>query len=145
MFIGFPLPFDELNSDLDDKLSTSGGTITGEVIFQKNLVGEPGSTNHAIKLGHANDDVMNFYEHGGLFQFFKSQSGTNTLLGKITSDGWVGKVSGFEFDLNTENNVDTWVPVLLSNGKIQHRVIPAKIGTQATYSLSGTTLTITTL
>lgn len=37
---------------------------------------------------------------------------------------------GYELDLNTNNTTDTWVPVL-TNGKIQHRVISAKTGLEA--------------
>lgn len=75
-------------------LPLSGGTITGDLCVMKSITGEPTTTNHRILIGHTNQNYMNFYEFGGLFQFYKSQSGTNTLLGKITSNGWEGNVVG---------------------------------------------------
>lgn len=78
-------------------LPLSGGVITGDLKVNGYLLGETkstGATNHAILLGHANQNYMNFYETGGLFQFYKSTGGKNTLLGKITSKGWEGNVVG---------------------------------------------------
>lgn len=78
-------------------LPLSGGVITGDLKVDGYLLGETkstGATNHAILLGHANQNYMNFYETGGLFQFYKSTGGKNTLLGKITSKGWEGNVVG---------------------------------------------------
>ena len=80
-----------------DYLPLTGGTVTGDLVINGYLLGEAKSTtttNHAILLGHANQNYMNFYETGGLFQFYKSVSGTNTLLGKITPNGWEGNVIG---------------------------------------------------
>lgn len=82
---------------IHDYLPLSGGVITGDLVIDGYLLGEAkstGATNHAILLGHANQNYMNFYETGGLFQFYKSTSGKNTLLGKITSNGWEGNVVG---------------------------------------------------
>lgn len=82
---------------IHDYLPLSGGVITGDLVINGYLLGEAkstGATNHAILLGHANQNYMNFYETGGLFQFYKSTSGKNTLLGKITSNGWEGNVVG---------------------------------------------------
>ncbi len=78
-------------------LPLTGGTITGDVVFNKYILGESQSTGniaHAILLGHQNQNYMNFYEYGGLFQFYKSINGVNTLLGKITANGWEGNVVG---------------------------------------------------
>lgn len=78
-------------------LPLSGGIITGDLGVNGYIRGEYNSaypTNHGILLGHGNQDYMNFYEWGGLFQFYKSQSGTDTLLGKITENGWEGNVRG---------------------------------------------------
>ena len=78
-------------------LPIAGGVITGDLKVNGYLLGEAkstGATNHAILLGHANQNYMNFYETGGLFQFYKSIDGKNTLLGKITSKGWEGNVVG---------------------------------------------------
>lgn len=82
---------------IHDYLPLSGGVITGDLVINGYLLGEAkstGATNHAILLGRANQNYMNFYETGGLFQFYKSTSGKNTLLGKITSNGWEGNVVG---------------------------------------------------
>lgn len=76
-------------------LPLTGGIITGDLKVDGYLLGgSSSSTNHALLLGHTGQDYMNFYEFGGLFQFYQSQSGTNTLLGKITSNGWEGNVVG---------------------------------------------------
>lgn len=78
-------------------LPLSGGVITGDIGVNGYIRGEYNSaypTNHGILLGHGNQDYMNFYEWGGLFQFYKSRSGTDTLLGKITENGWEGNVKG---------------------------------------------------
>lgn len=78
-------------------LPLSGGVITGDIGVNGYIRGEYNSaypTNHGILLGHGNQDYMNFYEWGGLFQFYKSRSGSDTLLGKITENGWEGNVKG---------------------------------------------------
>lgn len=76
-------------------LPITGGIITGDLKVDGYLLGgSSSSTNHALLLGHTGQDYMNFYEFGGLFQFYQSQSGKNTLLGKITSNGWEGNVVG---------------------------------------------------
>jgi hypothetical protein len=76
-------------------LPLTGGVITGDLKVDGYLLGgSSSSTDHALLLGHTGQDYMNFYEFGGLFQFYQSQSGTNTLLGKITSNGWEGNVVG---------------------------------------------------
>lgn len=78
-------------------LPLSGGVITGDIRINGYITGESGTnclTNHGILLGHGNQNYMNFYEWGGLFQFYKSRSGTDTLLGKITENGWEGNVKG---------------------------------------------------
>lgn len=69
----------------NDVVKTSGNqTINGDKTFMGTLKGEAGNnTNHALLIGHANQDYMNFYEYGGVFNFYKSQHGTNTLLGKV--------------------------------------------------------------
>lgn len=78
-------------------LPLSGGVITGNLGINGYIQGEYSSsypTNHGILLGHKSQNYMNFYEYGGLFQFYKSQLGIDTLLGKITENGWEGNVKG---------------------------------------------------
>ena len=65
-------------------------TISGTKTFNDNIITlgyikgttETGSaiTNHAIALGHSNVNHMDFFEYGGVFNFYKSRSGENTLL-----------------------------------------------------------------
>ena len=65
-----------------------GDTITGALTVEANIIQPNGyilgenanSITHAIKLGHHGDDQLNFYEYGGIFNFYQSQSGVNTLL-----------------------------------------------------------------
>ena len=80
-------------------VSKTGDTMTGNLTISSGglsvtsgyIYGEGNSnTNHAIKLGHNSDDIVKFFEYGGIFEFYKSQSGTNTLLGTINSKGWDG-------------------------------------------------------
>lgn len=45
------------------------------------------SRNHAIKLGHSADDELNFYEYGGVFNFYQHRNGAETLLACINGSG----------------------------------------------------------
>lgn len=90
------------NVIVDTYVKKAGDTMTGTLTVEGNVQVPAGYVkgdisdyrNHAIKLGHSGDNVMNFYEYGGEFGFYKSQSNTDTLLGKITNQGWVGNVVG---------------------------------------------------
>lgn len=90
------------NVIVDTYVKKAGDTMTGTLTVEGNVQIPAGYVkgdisdycNHAIKLGHSGDNVMNFYEYGGEFGFYKSQSNTDTLLGKITNQGWVGNVVG---------------------------------------------------
>jgi len=63
---------------------TADETIDGNKTFTGILKGQAISyTNHAMELGHSGKDYMNFWEYGGLWNFYKSQAGTNTLIAKI--------------------------------------------------------------
>lgn len=90
-----------LYDQLQLKTNKAGDTMTGNLTISSGglsvtsgyIYGEGSSnTNHAVKLGHNNDDIVKFFEYGGIFEFYKSQSGTNTLLGTINSNGWDGKL-----------------------------------------------------
>ena len=90
-------------TDLSGYVAKAGDTMTGTLklssgdlkVVTGTIHGEDNGTasytNHAIKLGHAQQDYCNFYEYGGVFNFYKSMNGTDTLLGKITANGWEGK------------------------------------------------------
>ena len=102
-------------------LPLSGGTMTGSIYMPSpstGIHGEAGThaLNHAMILGHSGQDYMNFYEYGGVFNFYKSVNGVNTLLGKITSNGWEGKVNGHNITTSTSaptssdgSNGDIWI------------------------------------
>jgi len=62
------------------------------------ISGETGNTDHAILIGHSSQDYCNFYEYGAVWNFYKSQSGTNTLIAKIAaSSSFAGDVSAPSF------------------------------------------------
>ena len=59
--------------------------------------GDANSYYHAIDFGYGGHNQVDFYEYGGLYNFWKNTgSGTSTavLLGKITTNGWEGNVVG---------------------------------------------------
>lgn len=71
-------------------VAKSGDTMTGPLLILDDIVqttgyisGEAGTTDHALKLGHFGNNVMQFFEYGGQFDFYQSQSGTNTLLFQV--------------------------------------------------------------
>ena len=49
--------------------------------------------NHALQIGHGGQDYWNFYEYGGVFNFYRSRDNNDTLLGRITENGWEGDAS----------------------------------------------------
>ena len=54
--------------------------------------GDASTYYHAIDFGYANHDQVDFYEYGGLWNFYKNTSSTKggTLCGKISANGWEG-------------------------------------------------------
>ena len=63
---------------------TGDETIAGDKTFTGYIKGQAiSNTNHAMKLGANGSDYMDFYEYGGLWNFYKSRNSTNTLVGKI--------------------------------------------------------------
>ena len=96
-------------SEFADKVSKSGDTMTGKLtvpqvetgdgnsnFFQcRKFRGEGNADNyyHAIDFGYRNHDRVDFYEYGGIWSFYKNQTGKvndSVLCGKITSNGWEG-------------------------------------------------------
>lgn len=70
--------------------------ISGEKIFTNSVYvtngrisGEISSayTNHGIRLGIASRNYCDFLEYGGVWNFYKSRSGTETLVAKISEAG----------------------------------------------------------
>ena len=97
------------DSAFADKVSKSGDTMTGKLTVPQVETGD-GNSNffqcrkfrgegnadtyyHAIDFGYANHDRVDFYEYGGIWNFFKNTSGKadgGSLCGKITTNGWEG-------------------------------------------------------
>ena len=99
-------------TEVNSKLSLSGGTLTGSLVGTSFQTGE-GEANyfqcrkfrgegnadtyyHAIDFGYAGHDQVDFYEHGGVWNFWKNTSSDvgGTLVGSIRSTGWNGNVVG---------------------------------------------------
>lgn len=98
-----------IKTELDKKLSLSGGEATGE-IKAPNLVankyfttptmvgeGDDSTYYHRVDWGGAGNDKVDFYEYGGTWNFYQNQTvdGTGkTLVGSIQPDGFHGNVIG---------------------------------------------------
>jgi hypothetical protein len=57
-------------------------TLTGNVLNT-----EPSTNNHKVVLGKSGLDKCEFYEYGGVWNFYKMSSGTPALVASIQSDG----------------------------------------------------------
>ena len=97
-------------SSITNKVSKSGDTMTGKLTVPQVETGD-GDSNffqcrkfrgegnadtyyHAIDFGYKNHDRVDFHEYGGIWSFYKNQSGKandGVLCGKITSNGWEGR------------------------------------------------------
>ena len=97
-------------SSITNKVSKSGDTMTGKLTVPQVETGD-GNSNffqcrkfrgegdadtyyHAIDFGYRNHDRVDFHEYGGIWSFYKNQSGKandGVLCGKITSNGWEGR------------------------------------------------------
>ena len=97
-------------SGITNKVSKSGDTMTGKLTVPQVETGN-GNSNffqcrkfrgegnadtyyHAIDFGYQNHDRVDFHEYGGLWSFYKNQTGKvndGVLCGKITSNGWEGR------------------------------------------------------
>ena len=95
---------------ITNKVSKSGDTMTGKLTVPQVETGN-GDSNffqcrkfrgegnadtyyHAIDFGYQNHDRVDFHEYGGLWSFYKNQSGKandGVLCGKITQNGWEGR------------------------------------------------------
>ena len=71
-------------------VAKSGDTMTGPLTVDANIMqptgyisGDAGTLNHAIKLGHIGDNVMEFNEYGGLYNFYRNQSDPRELIFQI--------------------------------------------------------------
>lgn len=96
--------------DISGKVSKSGDTMTGKLtvpqvetgagnsnFFQCRKFRGEGDANtyyHAIDFGYQNHDRVDFHEYGGIWSFYKNQTGKakdGVLCGKITINGWEGR------------------------------------------------------
>ena len=85
-------------------VSKSGDTMTGNLTVPTLKVdsiinqGDSNMYTHRIDFGRSSYNHMDFYEYGGIYNFYKNTNtngNTNAvLLGKITSNGWEGNVVG---------------------------------------------------
>ena len=110
--ITVPTKVSELTDDVvkGKYLSLTGGTMTGKLTVPQVETGD-GNSNffqcrkfrgegnadtyyHAIDFGYKDHDRVDFHEYGGIWSFYKNQSGKingGVLCGKITSNGWEGR------------------------------------------------------
>ena len=138
-----------MSGDLTLKnLISTGGVITCE----------PGSTNHYIDMGRSGKDYLDFHEFGGLWRFFKSQNGTNTLRAQISDWGFdsqgdiIGNVvhsrSGFNIDgpdfyIYNNGSGEAWIRYKQNGtGDFGFKAAHVVIQNAHTFTLSGTTLYI---
>ena len=97
-------------SSITNKVSKSGDTMTGKLTVPQVETGD-GNSNffqcrkfrgegdadsyyHAIDFGYRNHDRVDFHEYGGIWSFYKNQTGKandGVLCGKITINGWEGR------------------------------------------------------
>lgn len=97
------------HQDISGKANLSGATFTGNIqspvvsatnyFVTPHLVGQGDLTTfyHRLDFGYQGHDVWDFYEYGGVFNFYKNQTADGTgkvLLGTINTNGWVGNVKG---------------------------------------------------
>lgn len=97
--------------------------ISGEKIFTNSVYvtngrisGEISSayTNHGIRLGISSRDYCDFLEYGAVWNFYKSRSGTETLVAKISEAGMSAKA--FIKDGGTASQV------LMADGSVASKV-----------------------
>ena len=99
----------EINNKLANYLPAAGGTLTGALAAPNitasnyfttpSMVGEGDLSTyyHRVDFGHSGVNQFDFYEYGGIYNFYQNQFGGKDkaiLLGKITSNGWEGNVIG---------------------------------------------------
>lgn len=81
-------------------VSKTGDTMSGDLTvptIKVNSVVNEGYA-HRIDFGRSSVNQMDFYEYGGVYNFYRNTNSANTdnatLLGKITINGWEGNVVG---------------------------------------------------
>lgn len=107
-----PVTSGGIKTALDTKLNKTGDTATGAIVapsfqtgnddnnyFQcRKFRGEGNASTyyHAIDFGYGGHNQVDFYEYGGIWNFWISRAGTKggTLAGSIKQSGWNGNVVG---------------------------------------------------
>lgn len=115
-----PVTSGGIKTALDTKLDKTGGTVTGAIIAPYFITGVgkntyvqfmkfrgEGDANdyvHAIDFGYGGHNQVDFYEYGGIWNFWHNTAPTKggTLVGSIKPSGWNGNVVG-----NVTGNADT--------------------------------------
>ena len=115
-----PVTSGGVKTALDGKLDKTGGTATGAIVapsfqtgngnnnyFQCRKFrgqGDADSYYHAIDFGYSGHNQVDFYEYGGIWNFWKNTESAKggKLVGSINPSGWNGNVVG-----NVTGNADT--------------------------------------
>ena len=111
----------------DNSLPVQDPTFNG-TIFGSKWSGQTGTSadNHAIVIGANAKDYCDFYEHGAVWNFYKSIEGVKTLVAKIQEDGIYSsnkKLATEEWITGQKGQANGIVP-LNSEGKIDSTYLP---------------------
>ena len=116
----------EINNKLANYLPVTGGTLSGALtapnITASNYFTTPSMAGegdlstyyHRVDFGHSGVNQFDFYEYGGIYNFYQNQSTGKdkaVLLGRITLNGWEGNVTG-----NLSGNATTATALTTSAG-----------------------------
>ena len=93
----------------------SGDTMTGKLTVPtaaiQSIVNESDGYTHRVDFGKSSFNHMDFYEYGGIYNFYKNTTASNAdnavLLGKITTNGWEGNVVGNASTATTAGSLTT--------------------------------------
>lgn len=104
-----PVQSKVIKSTLDNKVNKSGDTMTGRLAAPEvaatdyfvtpAMVGEGNKTKyyHRVDFGYAGHNQVDFYEYGGIWNFYQNTSGMEEdkiLVGSIQPDGFHGNLKG---------------------------------------------------
>ena len=106
---GLKRAFTKLKSLIDSKVNKAGDTMIGRLTAPEvaatsyfvtpTMVGQGDASTyyHRIDFGRTSFDHVDFYEYGGIWNFYKNTAGTKdgaVLVGSIQQDGFHGNVIG---------------------------------------------------
>ena len=78
------------NISSSGNISTTNGQVYANNIYCSSgsiVFSDAGTTNHCIEAGISGKDYFNFYEYGGVWNFIRSQSGSNYTSATINNNG----------------------------------------------------------